>query len=131
MKRSPRSGYVRFAPTRLVHSTPLAALFCCGALGRDWHEASVRCDAPIRSLSDVKRTWRAHRERVDATRLTLKRHSGGNARSEQTLNCPASGDLRLSSRLPSSHATCDNSRARVGPHVARVAKAGRTPVVCL
>jgi hypothetical protein len=22
------------------------------------------------SLSDVKRTWRAHRERVDATRLT-------------------------------------------------------------
>src|SRR5207247_5749373 len=35
------------------------------------HEAAVRCDAPIRSLSDVKRTGRAHRERVDATRLTL------------------------------------------------------------
>src|SRR6266446_7398596 len=43
---------------------------CCAALRRDWHEAPVRCDAPSRSLSDVKRTWRAHRERVDATRLT-------------------------------------------------------------
>src|SRR5258707_10724176 len=42
---------------------------CCAALRRDWHEAPVRCDAPSRSLSDVKRTWRAHRERVDATRL--------------------------------------------------------------
>jgi hypothetical protein len=37
---------------------------------RFWHEAPVRCDAPSRSLSDVKRTWRPHRERVDATRLT-------------------------------------------------------------
>src|SRR6266545_5740880 len=33
-----------------------------------WHFAMVGCDAPIRSLLDGKRTWRAHRERVDATR---------------------------------------------------------------
>src|SRR5258708_39014537 len=46
-----------------------------GALGRDWHEAPVFCDAPIRSLSDVKRTWRGRRERLDATRLTQLWHS--------------------------------------------------------
>src|SRR5881227_2442923 len=44
-------------------------------LQQNRHEAPVRCDAPIRSLSDVKRTWRAHRERVDAPLLTQLCHS--------------------------------------------------------
>src|SRR5436190_24302054 len=35
-------------------------------LQQNRHEAPVRCDAPSRSLWDVKQTWRAHRERVDA-----------------------------------------------------------------
>src|SRR5258708_4455303 len=65
-------------PVECMIAAMVAPLVVCnlaeGGNDRLWHEASVRCDAPIRSLSDVKRTWRAHRERVDATRLTQPGH---------------------------------------------------------
>jgi len=51
--------------------------FCCGALGRDWHFTSVRCDATIWSLFEVKRTCRARRDCVDPTRMTHSRHKSG------------------------------------------------------
>jgi len=35
-----------------------------------WHEAADRCGAKVRTLSEVKRTLRARRQRVDPTRLT-------------------------------------------------------------
>src|SRR6266404_4961174 len=40
-----------------------------------WHFATVRCDAPIRSLLDGKRTCRERREHTNATRLTPSGHT--------------------------------------------------------
>src|SRR6266481_5234978 len=48
-----------------------------GPNGRFWHEAPVRCNAPIRSLLDGKRTWRPRREWVDPARLTPTRSAPG------------------------------------------------------
>jgi CheY-like chemotaxis protein len=39
-----------------------------------WHIATVRCEAPIRSLSEAYRTFRKRREHTDVTRLTPLRH---------------------------------------------------------
>src|SRR5260221_2131757 len=32
----------------------IAVLFCCGALGRDWHKAADRCGANVWTLFEVK-----------------------------------------------------------------------------
>ena len=39
-----------------------------------WHNATVRCDAPIWSLLEVKLTCRERRKRVDLMKLTHLRH---------------------------------------------------------
>src|SRR5215472_16068111 len=46
----------------------IAVLFCCSALRRDWHVATFRCSASIRSLSEVQRTCRRRCERTDTLR---------------------------------------------------------------
>jgi hypothetical protein len=37
---------------------------------RLWHEAADRCGAKVQTLSEVKRTLWARRERVDLTKMT-------------------------------------------------------------
>src|SRR5437588_6570130 len=53
--QTPRKPVPEFADLGHVAS---GHLVCCGALGRDWHFASVRADALIRSLSELKRKCR-------------------------------------------------------------------------
>jgi hypothetical protein len=64
----------RGVPAACRRGDRIAVLLCCGALGRNWHIATFRCDASIRSLSGPKRTFPERRERTAVTRLTRSRH---------------------------------------------------------
>jgi hypothetical protein len=44
------------------------------ALGHNWHLTTVRCDAPIWSLLEAKRTCRKRWKRVDLTKMTQSGH---------------------------------------------------------
>jgi len=66
----------RLLPSKIRTSAPLAAqakpLFLAGRKGhvRSWHNATVRCDASIRSLVQAYRTWMDVPPRSTRSRLT-------------------------------------------------------------
>jgi putative tryptophan/tyrosine transport system substrate-binding protein len=59
---------------QILIATSNSHSLCCDALGRDWHVASIRCGAKVQTLSEVKRTCRDRRRRINPTRLTQTGH---------------------------------------------------------
>src|ERR1700758_1830741 len=69
MRESRTYGSVRGACDE-THVPTATIAICCTAYVGEW-EASFRCGARVQTLSEVKRTCRDHRHRIDPTRLTL------------------------------------------------------------